>query len=145
MKKAKGILLGILVLVVIGFGYFGYNFYIQTVYFLSTEDSKIAANMVTITPEITGKVLDWNVKDGDFVKVGQVLGKQDVTMLMNSNAINPAALSSTADSLVNKAEIKAPFGGKIIHTTIVEGQVLSPGMCLLSVKRRLQRFRHFHH
>jgi len=128
MKKAKKIFLGILILTVIGLGYWGYSFYYQTTHYISTEDSKIGADMVTITPEITGKVLAWNIKEGDFVEIGQVLGTQDVSMLLSNNAMNPTALSSTADNIVSKADIKAPISGKVIHTTVVEGQVLSPGM-----------------
>ncbi len=128
MKKMKAIMSVVLLLLIVGGAYWGYQFYYQSSHYFITEDAQIAANMITITPEITGKVDSWNVKEGDMIKEGAILGVQDVSMLLSSNVINPAALNNSADAIVSKAEIKAPISGKIIHTSIVEGQVLSPGM-----------------
>ena len=128
MKKMKAIMSVVLLLLIVGGAYWGYQFYYQSSHYFITEDAQISANMITVTPEITGKVDSWNVKEGDMIKEGAILGVQDVSMLLSSNVINPAALNNSADAIVSKAEIKAPISGKIIHTSIVEGQVLSPGM-----------------
>lgn len=128
MKKVKSIMLIILIAAVAAAGYYGYQFYYQTTHFFITENSKIEAKMISITPEITGKIIAWNVKEGDMVSEGDILGKQDVTMLLSSNVINPAALSSSADTIISKSDIKAPISGKVILTNVVNGQVLSPGM-----------------
>ncbi|MBF4694980.1 HlyD family secretion protein [Fusibacter ferrireducens] len=128
MKKVKAIMSIVLLVLIVGGAYWGYQFYYQSSHYFITENAQVSANMITVTPEITGKVDSWNIKEGDMIKEGAILGVQDVSMLLSSNVINPAALSSSADAIVSKAEIKAPISGKVIHTTIVEGQVLSPGM-----------------
>ncbi len=128
MKKIKAIMSVVLLLVLAGGAFWGYQFYYQTTHFFITEDAQISANMITVTPEITGKVTTWNVKEGDMLKKDAILGVQDVSMLLSSNVINPTALNNSADAIVSKAEIKTPISGKVIHTSIVEGQVLSPGM-----------------
>lgn len=128
MKKFKAILIIILVLALAGGGAGVYNYFYQASNFFSTEDAQVTANMVTVTPEVTGKVKSWDIKEGEYVKAGQVLGRQDISMLVSNSGINPQALNSTADSIISKADIKSPIDGKVIQTNVVNGQVLSPGM-----------------
>ena len=128
MKKLKKVLISIACIVLLGGGGALYYFTYQDSNYFSTEDARIAANMVTITPEVTGKVTNWNVKEGDNVKTGQLLGHQDISALVTSSMINAQALNSTADSLASKADIKSPIDGKVIQSNVVKGQVISPGM-----------------
>jgi multidrug resistance efflux pump len=128
MKKFKAVLILILVLAVAGGGCGLYYYIYEGKNFFSTEDAQVTANMVTVTPEITGKIISWDVKEGDNVKAGQVLGHQDISMLVTSSTINSQALNSTADSIISKADIKSPIDGKVIQSSIVKGQVISPGM-----------------
>lgn len=124
----KKVFLIILILVLIGgaagLGYYFYNSY----HYFSTENAQVTANIVTLTPEVTGKVAHWDVKEGDYVKAGQILGRQDIGTMVSSSAINAQALNSTADSIASKADIKAPIDGKMLQVSVVEGQVISPGM-----------------
>jgi len=89
MKRFKkvAIALGAFILVV-GISWVAYYIY-ESMYYFSTEDASVTADMVTITPEITGKIKRWEVGEGDYVKAGQVLGSQDISSLINSSAINP--------------------------------------------------------
>lgn len=128
MKKLKRVMLSILLIALVCGGFAVYNFLYQSSHFYSTENASISADMITITPEITGKLLEWDVKEGDTVKKGQILGHQDLSMLVTNNSINASALSSTADAFVSKADIKAPIDGKIIQSNVVLNQVLSPGL-----------------
>ena len=133
MKKFKAILVLILILALAGGGYGAYNYFYQLSHFFTTEDASIAADMITITPEVTGKVTSWEVKEGDYVKAGQVIGHQDLSMLATSSAINPQALSNSADSLISKADIKSPIDGKVIQSSVVKQQVISPGMEIATI------------
>ncbi len=133
MKKVKTALLIIVVIVLIG-GVLGGAYYVyEGIYFFSTENAKITANTVVLTPEVAGKIKELNVKEGDYVKTGQVLLKQDLSMLVTSSAINPQALASTADSIISKADVKSPIDGKIVQLNVVKGQVVSPGMEIATV------------
>lgn len=128
MKKFKKVVILIIVLAVIGGigagGYYIYDYF----YFFSTDDAQITANMVTVIPEVTGKITNWDIKEGDYVKTGQILGHQDVDELITSSAISTAALDSTADSIASKADIKSPIDGKVIQSSIVKGEVVSPSV-----------------
>ncbi|MEQ8200649.1 MAG: efflux RND transporter periplasmic adaptor subunit [Syntrophomonadaceae bacterium] len=113
----------------LGIGYY----YYQTINYFSTQNASVSADMITLTPEITGQLLEWNVAAGDEVKAGQVLGRQDVSTLVSTSALNPASLANSADTLVAKADIRSPIDGKIILANVVRGQVLSPGMEIATV------------
>ena len=55
-------------------GYYGYQGY----RYVSTDDARIASNVVSVSPEIAGKILEWRVKEGDMVQKDDVLGRQDL-------------------------------------------------------------------
>ena len=61
-------------------------------HFVATEDARVAANLVAISPEIPGKILEWNVKEGDLVRAGDVLGRQDLGNILSTGAINTMAM-----------------------------------------------------
>ncbi len=133
MKKLKIALLILAVLILVGGGT-GISYYVyESINFFSTENARITADMITLTPEVTGKVKSWDIKEGDYVKAGQVLGKQDVGMLVTSSVMNSQALASTADSIISKADIKSPIDGKVVQLNIVKGQVISPGMEIATI------------
>lgn len=133
MEKLKKILMVAGVAILIG-GLAGLVYYVyQSMYYFSTEDAQVTADMVTLTPEITGKVKSWEVKEGDTVAAGQVLGRQDTGTLMSSSAINPQTMASSADAMIAKAEIKSPISGRIVQCDVIEGQVISPGMEIATV------------
>lgn len=127
MKKLKVIFTLIVLLAIVGGGCGLYYYYYESTNFYTTENASITANMITLTPEVNGKIDQWNVKEGDFVKAGQVLGHQDISMLVTSGSINSQALSGTADTLLSKADIKTPIDGKVIQSDVVKGEVVAPG------------------
>jgi multidrug resistance efflux pump len=133
MKKMKVILIFILVLVLLGGGGTAYYFIYETSHYFSTQDAQVSANMVTVTPEVTGKVTNWDVQEGDSVKTGQMLGHQDISSLITSSGINTQALNTTADSIASKADIKSPIDGKVVQSSVVKGQVISPGMEIATI------------
>lgn len=133
MKNLKKILI-ILAVVILAGGAAGISYYIyESINYFSTENAQITSDMITLTPEVTGKLKNWDVKEGDYVKAGQVLGKQDVSMMVTSSAMNPQVLASSADTIIARADIKSPIDGKVILSNVVEGQVVSPGMEIAAI------------
>ncbi|HEX9058800.1 MAG TPA: efflux RND transporter periplasmic adaptor subunit [Clostridia bacterium] len=128
MKKFKPLIIIILIILLLGGAGTVSYFVYQDAYFFSTEDAQVTANMITITPEVTGKVTSWDIKEGDTVKVGQILGHQDISSLVTNSSIDPRTLNSSADAIASKANIKSPIDGKVITSNVVKGEVISPGM-----------------
>lgn len=127
--KRTSIIITIIVLALIIGGGIGYYYNYQNNHFVTTDDARIAADMVPVTPQITGTVTDWTVKLSDMVTQGQVLGTQDTSILTSSNP----ALASSPATLTSMSQIKAPIAGKIIQSSVVKGQMAAPGTSLAVV------------
>jgi len=75
MKKGKIILFAILaVLIVAGCGT-GYYFLIYSNNFVTTDNAKVTATMYTVYPTSAGKLLEWDVREGDVVDQNEILGR----------------------------------------------------------------------
>ncbi|MBP7331123.1 MAG: HlyD family secretion protein [Firmicutes bacterium] len=133
MKNLKIILI-ILAVIVIAGGAAGISYYVyESVNYFSTKNAQITSDIIMLTPEVTGKLKSWDVKEGDYVRAGQVLGRQDVSMMVTSTAVSPQALAGSADAIISRADIKAPIDGKVILASVVPGQVISPGMEIAAI------------
>lgn len=102
-------------------------------HFVQTEDARVAANLVVISPEIVGKIVEWDVQEGDMVRSGDILGRQDLGNLLNSGAINATALGTVASVAAEKAAIKTPISGQVIRSSAAVGQMAAPGTNLAVV------------
>lgn len=126
MKRNRIVIL-ILILAAIGAtGIAGYYSY-KNAHYVITDNAKITSYTTTISPEIQGEIHSWNVKSGDIVKAGQILGTQNTDSSIKSSSMNAQSLDNDADNLTSKAEIKSPIDGKVIQTNVVGGQMVTPG------------------
>lgn len=133
MKKLKNILIALGVLILVG-GVSGLAYYVyESIYYFSTQNASVTSDMVTIIPEITGKVNNWDVKEGDYVKAGQILGKQDVSTMITTTALNPQTMGNSADYILSKANIKSPIDGKVVYSNVIKGEVISPSMEIATI------------
>ena len=90
----------------------------------------MAANTANITPEIPGRVLQWNVAVGSTVKAGQVIGQIDTSTVAQSSAANAGALSQTAPLTASRSLIRAPISGQVIQSNTLVGQLVNTGQNL---------------
>ena len=98
--------------------------------YVSTDDARVAADVVSVSPEIVGKLLEWRVKEGDMIAKDDVLGRQDLGSALTSGALNPQAMGSVAGVAAEKAVLKAPISGQVILSNAVVGELAAPGMSL---------------
>ncbi|TDF98295.1 efflux RND transporter periplasmic adaptor subunit [Paenibacillus piri] len=117
MKK-KIIGLVVLAVVLVGGGIGGFYYYMQISKYISTEDAKVQGELRAIGSMAPGKLIEWNYKEGDAFKKGDVL-----------------AIVETAPAHGNVAattqEIIAPDNGTIIQTNAVKDQTVAAGVSLL--------------
>jgi multidrug resistance efflux pump len=135
MKK-KLIIIGAVVLAVLIGGGIAYYYSYENSHYVTTDDAQISADMLAITPQISGGVTEWTAKVGDQVTKGQILGKQEInTMLggMAASLTTPQAQSAATDLLTSKAGIKSPIDGEIIQSTAIAGQLASTSTSLAVV------------
>ncbi|WP_338824215.1 p-hydroxybenzoic acid efflux pump subunit AaeA [Moorella humiferrea] len=126
----KLIVILVLALALAGAGAVAFYYYYENRNYASTDDARVAADTVTVTPEITGKLLEWRVREGDEVKAGQLLGRQDLEALLTSGAANPQALGTAGSVMAARAEIRAPIDGQVVQSKAVVGQMAAPGTTL---------------
>ena len=129
MSRKTVIILILAVAVAAAVGIIGYYWY-QGARFVSTDDARIASNVVAVSPEILGKVVEWRVKEGDTVQKDDILGRQDLGSALTSGALNPQTMGSVAGVVAEKAVLKAPIAGQVILSTAVVGEMAAPGMSL---------------
>jgi multidrug resistance efflux pump len=129
MQRNK-IIIAILAIAAIAIlGIVGYYAYEASRY-VYTDDARVASNVVSVTPEIPGKILDWRVREGDEVEAGELLGRQDLGAALTSGNLSPQTLGAVAGVYAEKASIKAPIAGQVIQSNAVVGEMAAPGMSL---------------
>ncbi|MHB1167209.1 MAG: HlyD family efflux transporter periplasmic adaptor subunit [Carboxydocellales bacterium] len=69
-----------------------------------------------MSPQIAGKLLEFNMEEGQVVQKGQILGRQEMINL--------------PDSSLDMAMIKAPISGVVIKKQGTVGEVVAPGQLL---------------
>ncbi|HNP71865.1 MAG TPA: HlyD family efflux transporter periplasmic adaptor subunit [Kouleothrix sp.] len=112
----RPLILGIVGLIVLAaLARFGYTYYIDSTFYVSTDDALVDSNMVSVAPLASGTLATWRVRPGDKVHSGQVLGQ-----------IKP----TTSSVFVN---ITAPLDGTILRVDAKEGQVVAQAQALAYV------------
>ncbi|HWQ41938.1 MAG TPA: HlyD family efflux transporter periplasmic adaptor subunit, partial [Desulfosporosinus sp.] len=89
--------------------YYWYN----NSYFVSTEDAKVTGDFVKITPQISGKLVEFNVKEGDTAVKDQIIGRIEAIGI--------------PDSSVDTSLLRAPVSGLIIKNQARVGEFSSAG------------------
>jgi len=84
IKSKKGILLPILLVVVLLAGSASFYYFSIGSRYYSTDNAKVTAEMYTITPGMSGELLEWSVKEGDIVNKNEIMGRQEVLPYITS-------------------------------------------------------------
>jgi multidrug resistance efflux pump len=124
------IIIIIIAFAVVAAGGIGGYYWVQGSRYVSTDDARVASNVVAVSPEIVGKLLEWRVKEGDMVQKDDILGRQDLGSALTSGALNPQTMGAVAGVVAEKAVLKAPISGQVILSTAVVGEMAAPGMSL---------------
>lgn len=103
--KIKKLLLPFAVIIaLIGCG-IGYYFYYSSVHYFKTDNARVTAKLYTVSAVTNGKLLSWDIENGDLVEQDQVLGRQNVvpyitspvtgTVVKNNGSVNQAVAAGT--------------------------------------------------
>lgn len=83
--KRKIMMVTILVVMVIALGGIGGYYWYNNTYFFSTEDAKVTGDLFKVSPQISGKLLEFGIEEGDKVLKDQILGRQEMINLSDSS------------------------------------------------------------
>ena len=101
--------------------YYWYN----NTYFVSTDDASVTGDLIKISPQISGRLLEFDAEEGDRVIKGQILGRQEVI--------------NASDAGIEQSIIRAPIDGVILKRQCTVGEVESTGqtLAIMTDPRRL--------
>jgi len=111
--KRKIIILCILCAMLITLGGVGFYYWYNNEHFVSTEDAKVDGDFISIAPQVSGKLLEFNAKEGETAVKNQILGHIEVSGLKDEN--------------VESSLIRTPINGIVIKKEAEEGQFVSAG------------------
>lgn len=110
-KGLMGIVLAATVMVMSGVGC--YYWYMAT-HYVVTDDARVDGAIISISPQISGKIAEIYVNEGDNIKEGESIFRQ-----------TDFSLSSTSN--IDLAVIKSPIAGTVIKKVGNVGEVATPG------------------
>jgi multidrug resistance efflux pump len=116
MKRNSIIIIIIVLALAIGAG-IGYYYNYEGSHYVKTEDARVSADMLPITPQASGIISAWYIKEGDIVTQGQSVGVQNINTTSGST----------------QSQIIAPLSGKVIQSSALKGQIAAPGTNLGTV------------
>jgi multidrug resistance efflux pump len=93
-------------------GYYWYN----NRYYVSTEDATVTGDLVKISPQTSGRLLEFNMEEGDTLIKDQIIGRLEVINL--------------SDAGIDQSVIRAPVDGIIIKKQCTVGEIESAGQTL---------------
>lgn len=118
-EKRKTLIIGILMVMVVALGGIVYYYWYQNTNYVSTEDARVSVDFVSVTPQISGKLLELNVDEGDRVTKNEILASQDMNGL--------------PDTSVEQSLVRSPINGVVIKKQGTVGELLSPGQTLITL------------
>lgn len=111
--KRKILIIGILLAIVVALGSIGFYYWYENAYYVSTEDARVNADFVSVTPQISGKLLELNVDEGEKVTKNEILARQEMNNL--------------PDTSVEQSLVRAPIDGIVVKKQGTVGELLSTG------------------
>lgn len=111
--KRKIIIYVILAVMVVTLGSIGIYYWFENSNYVATDDAKVTGDLVTVSPQITAKLLEINAEEGDTVTKDQILGRQEMINL--------------SETSIDQSVFRAPISGIIIKKQGTVGEIVSPG------------------
>lgn len=120
MNARKKAILGGLAAMIAVLAAVGFYYWYRSTHFVITEDARVDADKVRVSPQIAGKLIELKVEEGDEVKAGEIIGRQ-----------SDVALPPGADP--DLAVIRSPISGTVIRKETSVGEVVAPGQAVVMV------------
>jgi len=115
-EKRKVLLFTILALMVVSLAGIGVYYWYNNRYYVSTEDATVTGDLVKVSPQISGRLLEFNMEEGDTAVKDQIIGRLEVINL--------------SDAGIDQSVIRAPIDGIIIKKQCTVGEIESAGQTL---------------
>lgn len=120
MEKKKKIMLAVLAVMVLTVASVTCYYWYMDSHYVRTDDARVDGEIIKVSPQISGKISDVYVAEGDSVKEGDIIARQvDLTLAPGSN--------------LDLSVIKSPAAGTVIKKIGNAGEVGVPGQPIVMV------------
>lgn len=103
MKNKQNLIFAIIGIVILGGVGIWYYFYWQGNTYFTTENAKVTAELYTVLPSTSGRLVKLNVTEGSQVRENEVIGR-----------------------LQNGSYLRSPINGQVVKSDLVLNQLVSP-------------------
>ena len=117
--KRKMLIGGILIVIVVALGSIGFYYWYENTYYVSTEDARVDVDFLSVTSQISGKLLELNADEGDKVTKNEILARQEMNNIPDTN--------------VEQALVRSPINGIVVKKQVDLGELLSPSQTLITL------------
>ncbi len=115
-EKRKLLIIGILAVMTVALAGIVVFYWYNNTYFIATEDATVAGDLAKVSPQISGKLMEFTVEEGDRVSRDQILGRQEMLNLTDPN--------------IDQSVIRAPIDGIVLKKQGTVGEFESVGQTL---------------
>lgn len=123
MKK-KAILYVVLAAMVLTLAGVTSYYWYKSSHFVDTEDARVDGTIVKVSPQVSGKILEMSVAEGDPVKEGQIIARQ-----ADFTSTPSMSIGANPELFV----VKSPISGTVIKKIGNVGEVGVPGQPIAMV------------
>lgn len=116
-SKRKVLLVSVVGAMLVALSCIGIYYWYQGSFFVTTEDAKVAGDMVKVSPQMTGKLLELHVEEGQNLIQDQIIGRQE--------------MGSLADINLEQSVIRSPISGFVLKKQATPGELVSTGQTLI--------------
>jgi multidrug resistance efflux pump len=115
----KKLLITVFILMILAIGGVGAYYWYNNTYYVSTDDSMIQADLVNANTQISGKLLELNVHEGQYVQKGEIIARQD--------------MGSLPDTSLDSSLVRAPISGIVIKKQGILGEITPAGETIATI------------
>ena len=119
MDKKRKILITIGIVMIAALSGIVFYYWYDNNYFVSTDDARVTGDLIKVSPQISGKLLEFNLEEGDNVSQDQIMGRQEMTSLPDTN--------------VEQSIIRAPISGIVIKKIGNVGEIEAAGQSIAMI------------
>jgi len=127
------LLVMVLIVAVGGAGWFGYRTWYNSYYFVSTNNARVAADLVQVGSINAGRIIKMNVDVGAPVTEGQVIAVVDIPTVISRSDITDTPKLGFRDVQDQLAEVIAPRSGVVAARWAKEGDTVPPGQPIVTL------------
>ncbi|MBN7773983.1 HlyD family efflux transporter periplasmic adaptor subunit [Clostridium aminobutyricum] len=116
-SKRKVLMLSVVAVMLIVLGSIGIYYWYENNYYVATEDAKVAGDIVKVSPQMTGKLLELEVEEGQSLEKDQIIGHQE--------------MGSLSDLNLEQSVIRSPISGFVLKKQATQGELVATGQTLI--------------